>query len=149
MPRRAEEEDQHQPRVGDGRIMGSPDSKEPEPEILDNGEPLPFNAEAVAKHQKRLEERNLQRSARHENAHSDEFALSDGDDEGHRGSKEGKDKEGKSEKPVYVDAAPLMALFQVWDSSCMWLLWLQRVCCRGSLLPPAASPTEILSLHKA
>ena len=67
------EGEQHQPRVGDGRKMGSPDSWEPEPVVLDNGEP---NQEAVAKHAQRLEERVKQRQARHENSHSDEFALS-------------------------------------------------------------------------
>ncbi len=108
------EEEQHQPRVGDGRVMGSPKSKEPAPVILDNGEPLPVDEEEVAKHQKRLEEKEAQRSARHENAHSDEFALSgDDEDKAARGSKEGKGKGEKDEKPVYVDAAPLAALFQV------------------------------------
>ena len=100
--------------MGDGRILGSPKSKEPAPGILDNGEPLPVDEEEVAKHQKRLEEKQAQRSARHENAHSDEFALSgDGEDTAARGSKEGKSKGEKDEKPVYVDAAPLAALFQV------------------------------------
>lgn len=108
------EEEQHQPRVGDGHILGSPKSKEPAPVILENGEPLPVDEEEVAKHQKQLEEKQAQRSARHENAHSDEFALSGDDkDKSARGSKEGKGKGGKDEKPVYVDAAPLAALFQV------------------------------------
>ena len=65
--------EQHQPRVGDGRKMGSPDSKEPKPVVLDNGEPMPVDEEAVARHQRRLEERV---KARHENAHDDEFAIS-------------------------------------------------------------------------
>ena len=105
----------HQPRVGDGRKLGSPDSKEPTPVQLDNGEPLPLDEAAVAKHQKRLNEKEAQRSARHENAHSDEFALSGDQDgaevagqKGSRGVKEGRD-----EKPVYVDPAPLAALLQV------------------------------------
>ena len=68
--------EQHQPRVGDGRKMGLPDSKEPKPVVLDNGEPMPVDAEAVAKHQRRLDDRTKQRQARHENAHSDEFAIS-------------------------------------------------------------------------
>ena len=98
--------------MGDGRRLGSPKSKEPTPVILDSSEPLPVDEEEVAKHQKRLEEKQAQRSARHENAHSDEFALSgDGGDKAARGSKEGKGE--KDEKPVYVDAAPLAALFQV------------------------------------
>ena len=68
--------EQHQPRVGDGRKMGSPHSKEPKPVMLDNGEPMPVDTEAVAKHQSRLDERTKQQQARHENAHSDEFAMS-------------------------------------------------------------------------
>ncbi len=100
--------------MGDGRILGSSNSKEPAPVILENGEPLPVDEEEVAKHQKRLGEKKEQRSARHENAHSDEFAMSgDDEDKASRGSKEGKGKGGKDEKPVYVDAAPLAALFQV------------------------------------
>ena len=96
--------------------MGSPKSKEPAPIILDNGEPLPLDESEVAKHQKRLEEKQAQRSARHENAHSDEFALSgDDEDKAARGSKEGKGMGEKDEEPVYVDAAPLAALFQVID----------------------------------
>lgn len=71
-----QEASQHQPRVGDGRKMGSPESKEPEPVVLDNGEPLPLDKEAVARHQRRLEERVKQDQARHENAHDDEFAIS-------------------------------------------------------------------------
>ena len=66
----------HQPRVGDGREMGSPDSKEPQAVVADNGEPMPLNAEAVARHQRRLEERVKEDQARHENAHDDEFAIS-------------------------------------------------------------------------
>ena len=49
-----------------------------------------------------------QHSARHENAHSDEFALS-GDQEGQQGGSKGE----KDDKPVYVDTTPLTALFQV------------------------------------
>ncbi len=77
----AREQEQHQPRVGDGRILGSPDSKEPAPVLLDNGEPLPVDEDAVARHQKRLDEKVSQRSARHENTHSDEFALSGDQDD--------------------------------------------------------------------
>lgn len=66
----------HQPRVGDGREMGSPDSKEPQAVVADDGEPMPLNAEAVARHQRRLEERVKENQARHENAHDDEFAIS-------------------------------------------------------------------------
>ena len=65
----------HQPRVGDGRKMGSPESKEPKAEVADRGEPMPVNEEAVARHQRRLEERVKQDQARHENAHDDEFAI--------------------------------------------------------------------------
>ena len=68
----------HQPRVGDGRKMGLSGSKEPKAVVADNGEPMPLNAEAVAKHQRRLEERVKQDQARHENAHDDEFAISGG-----------------------------------------------------------------------
>ena len=66
----------HQPRVGDGRKMGSPDSKEPKAVVANSGEPMPLNEEAVARHQRRLEERVKQDQARHENAHDDEFAVS-------------------------------------------------------------------------
>ena len=66
----------HQPRVGDGRKMGSSDSKEPKPVAADSGEPMPLDQEAVARHQRRLEERVKQDQARHENAHDDEFAIS-------------------------------------------------------------------------
>ena len=66
----------HQPRVGDGRKMGSPDSKEPKAVVADSGEPMPLDEEAVARHQRRLEERVKQDQARHENAHDDEFAIS-------------------------------------------------------------------------
>ena len=52
--RRGATDEQHQPNAGDGRILGSPDSKEPEPELLANDEPLPFDESAVAKHQKLL-----------------------------------------------------------------------------------------------
>ncbi|KAL0045851.1 hypothetical protein WJX82_006724 [Trebouxia sp. C0006] len=104
------EEEQHQPRVGDGRILGSPKSKEPAPVILENGEPLPVDEEEVAKHQKQLEEKQAQRSARHENAHSDEFALSGDDkDKSARGSKEGKGKGGKDEKPEALGGSPTPA----------------------------------------
>ena len=54
--RRGATDEQHQPNAGDGRVLGSPDSKEPQPELLANGEPLPFDESAVAKHQKRLEQ---------------------------------------------------------------------------------------------
>lgn len=66
----------HQPRVGDGRKMGSPESKEPKAVVADSGEPVPLDEEAVARHQRRLEERVKQDQARHENAHDDEFAIS-------------------------------------------------------------------------
>ncbi len=54
--RRGATDEQHQPNAGDGRLLGSSDSKEPEPELLANGEPLPFDESAAAKHQKRLEQ---------------------------------------------------------------------------------------------
>ena len=66
----------HQPGVGDGRKIGSPDSKEPKAVVADSGEPMPLDEEAVARHQRRLEERVKQDQARHENAHDDEFAIS-------------------------------------------------------------------------
>ncbi|KAL3162624.1 hypothetical protein ABBQ38_008671 [Trebouxia sp. C0009 RCD-2024] len=106
---------QHQPRAGDGRKMGSPDSREPEPVVLDNGEPMPVDKEAVARHQRRLEERVKQDQARHENAHDDEFAISGGvGDKPSGDAKAGKDKgKGTNDgKPVYVDPTPLAALFQ-------------------------------------
>ncbi|KAL3135120.1 hypothetical protein ABBQ32_14218 [Trebouxia sp. C0010 RCD-2024] len=109
---------QHQPRVGDGRKMGSPDSKEPEPVALDNGEPMPLDKEAVARHQRRLKERVKQDQARHENAHDDEFAISGGlEDKPSGNAQAGTGKGSKDDKPVYVDPTPLAALFQVSNSS--------------------------------
>ena len=75
-------------------------------------------------------------SARHENAHSDEFALS-GDQEGQHG-REG----GQKDKAVYIDLAPLTDLFQVglleWTRVAVsWLISTcshsRSVCCRNSL----------------
>ena len=60
---------QHQPRAGDGRILGSPDSKEPKPELLDNGEPLPLDEKAVAKFQQRLEQRTKHRQTQDDSQH--------------------------------------------------------------------------------
>lgn len=51
-------EKQQQPNAGDGRIFGSPDSNEPSPEQPDNGDPLPFDTAAVAKHQQRLDKQS-------------------------------------------------------------------------------------------
>ena len=116
------QEDQHQPRVGDGRVMGSPESKEPEPVVLEGSESLPVDEDSVSKHQKRLEQKAAQRSARHENAHSDEFAVSgdqepdSGTQKDGRGDTDSGKEGGKDGKPVYVDAAPLAALFQVLKS---------------------------------
>ena len=62
-------EEQHQPRVGDGRILGSPDSREPDPKLLPNGEPEPFDEEAVAKFEQRLERRTKHGQTQNDSQH--------------------------------------------------------------------------------
>ena len=52
-----QDDSQHQPRMGDGRKLGSPDSQEPQPRLLPSGEPEPFDEEAAARHQQRLDQK--------------------------------------------------------------------------------------------